>query len=82
MTDAGVESLPTLSGVSCIFIPDEIVQRRDLRADDKILYGFIASRRYSVADLAAIMSRTPRTIRRRMDKLRRAGLLVLLGGDV
>ena len=75
MTNESAHSALAPSWMPCIFIPDEIVRRRDLRPGDKILYGFIASRRYSVRDLAAIMSRTPRTIRRRMDKLRRAGLL-------
>ena len=63
-------NLPAVSGMPCIYIPDEIVRRRDLRAGDKMLFGFLASRRYSIADLAAIMNRTPKTIRRRVRLVR------------
>jgi hypothetical protein len=59
----------------CIYVPAAVCRRRDLRAGDKLLYGFLTTSRYSIPELASIMQRTPQTIRRRIRKLQRVGLL-------
>jgi hypothetical protein len=74
----GILTSAALFWKDCVFIPEEVCSRRDLRAFGKICYGVLtASPGASLAECAAAMGVSENRIRRCIGRLRDKGLLAV-----